>query len=104
MDHAFMEERDCLSCRGEQHYFSINAREYEGQLQKKKYITKSERVKFNKNPLKYKNTFYDPIGQLGHTTIGMHSIKLTEAIPANEPPSRDLRYKRQTISDNMKLK
>lgn len=71
---------------------------------KKKYITKSERVKFNKNPLKYKDTFYDPIGQLGHTTIGMHSIKLTEAIPANEPPSRDLRYKRQTISDNMKLK
>lgn len=71
---------------------------------KKKYITKSERVKFNKNLLKYKDTFYDPIGELGHTAIGMHSIKLTEAIPAIEPPSRDLRYKRQAISDNMKLK
>ncbi|CAG2185648.1 unnamed protein product [Mytilus edulis] len=65
-------------------------------------LTESEGESFKEVLLKYRDIFYDPAGEPGKTTIGMHSIKLKEEIPVKEPPRRVPLYKRQAIEDEIK--
>ncbi|CAG2220799.1 unnamed protein product [Mytilus edulis] len=65
-------------------------------------LTESEAESFKEILLKYRDIFYDPAGEPGKTTIGMHSIKLKEEIPVKEPPRRVPLYKRQAIEDEIK--
>ncbi|CAG2214814.1 Beta-1,4-galactosyltransferase 4,Beta-1,4-N-acetylgalactosaminyltransferase bre-4,Beta-1,4-galactosyltransferase 2,Beta-1,4-galactosyltransferase 5,Beta-1,4-galactosyltransferase 1,Beta-1,4-galactosyltransferase 3,Beta-1,4-galactosyltransferase 6 [Mytilus edulis] len=65
-------------------------------------LTESEGESFKEILLKYRDIFYDPAGEPGKTTIGMHSIKLKEEIPVKEPPRRVPLYKRQAIEDEIK--
>ncbi|CAC5364627.1 unnamed protein product [Mytilus coruscus] len=67
-------------------------------------LTDSEGERFKDILLRYRNIFYDPAGEPGKTTIGMHSIKLKEEIPVKEPPRRIPLYKRQAIEDEIKKK
>ena len=65
-------------------------------------LTESESEKFKEVLLDYKDTFFNPAGEPGRTTLGMHSIKLKDDTPVKEPPRRVPLYKRQVIDDEIK--
>ena len=65
-------------------------------------LTESESVLFKELLIRYRDTFFDPTGEPGRTTLGMHNIKLKDDTPVKEPPRRVPLYKRQVIDEEIK--